>query len=326
MKRWARLGQGLATLLIASCAWAAPAPSEGLIATPDGDLFYERLGEGPPIVLMAGGPGASRVTLRPEFDRLAKKYSVIYFDNIGRGRSSALPAGRHHSPERDVEDIERLRQGLALGRITLIGHSYGGYAALAYAARYPQQLERLVISSGGHGVQSWQRAIDSYNVFVENQYPEVWSKLLALRAKGVKSCMPEYQELLRQALGDMYWYDMATASKRKPFSTDSRDRFRLEVYCDMAGDESEIKVGGPMASFDARPALATVQVPTWISVGRYDRITMPKVAYEIRDAFPPGVAQVRVFEKSGHHPWIEEPEAFFDELEQFLSPSVPARP
>jgi proline iminopeptidase len=312
--------------LLALHALAAPAPSEGIIATPDGDLYYERLGDGPPIVLVAGGPGASRVSLRPDFDRLAAKYTLIYFDNIGRGRSSALAAGRHHSPQRDAEDIERLRTGLSLGRITLIGHSYGGYAALAYAGRYPQALSHLVVSSGGHGATAWQRNIDSYNAFVENQYPEVWSKLLALRAKGVKSCAREYQDLYGQAEGDMYWYDLASARRRKPFSTDLRDRFRPEVYCDMIGDDSEVTVGGAMASFDARPALATVQVPTWISVGRYDRISVPKVAYEIRDAFPPGVAQVRVFEKSGHRPWFEEAGVFFGELEQFLSASVMASP
>jgi proline iminopeptidase len=319
MKFPTALWQCLAGLLLTAHALAAPAPSEGVVNTTDGDLFYQRFGEGPPIVLVAGGPGASRTSLRPDFDRLQATHTLIYFDNIGRGRSSELPAGKHHSPQRDAQDIERLRIGLGLGRITLIGHSYGGYAALAYAGRYPQHLARLVISSGGHGAQAWQRNIDSYNHFVENQHPETWAQLEALRAKGVKSCSTEYQEVYSRAVGDLYWYDLAQASRRKPFSTDLRDRFHPEVYCDMIGDDAEVVVGGAMASFDARPALAQVQVPTWISVGRYDRISVPKVAFEIRDAFPPGVAKVRVFEKSGHRPWFEEADVFFDELGQFLS-------
>jgi len=309
--------------MVLSMPVLAAAPSEGTVSTVDGDLFYERLGEGPPIVMVAGGPGAARTSLRPDFDRLAASHTLVYFDNIGRGRSSALPAGRHHSPLRDAEDIERLRVGLGLERITLIGHSYGGYAALAYAGRYPQHLARLVISSGGHGAQAWQRNIDSYNHFIENQYPEVWAQLQALRAKGVKTCTKEYQDLYGRAEGDMYWYDPEQASRRKPFSTDLRDRFRPEVYCDMIGLDSEVIVGGAMASFDARPALAQVHVPTWISVGRYDRISVPKVAFEIRDAFPSGVAQVRVFEKSGHRPWFEEAGAFFGELAQFLAAPAP---
>jgi proline iminopeptidase len=312
-------------LMLVSSAPAAPPVSEGMVATPDGDLYYERLGEGPAIVMVAGGPGASHTSLRPDFDRLATGHTLVYFDNIGRGRSSELPAGRHHSPPRDAEDIERLRQALGFERITVIGHSYGGYVALAYAGRYPQRLDHLVISSGGHGAQSWQRNIDSYNAFVENQYPEVWSKLLALRAKGVKTCAKEYQDLNGEAAGDTYWYDLANAGKRKPFSTDERDRFRSDVYCDMIGDDPEVKVGGAMASFDARPALAAVHAPTWISAGRYDRVSLPKVALEIRDAFAPGVARETVFEKSGHRPWVEEPDAFFAELDKFLA-APPAKP
>jgi len=326
MTPWTLLWRAAAGVLFATHALAAPAAAEGTVATPDGELYYERLGEGPPIVMVAGGPGASRTSLRPEFDRLAARHTLIYFDNIGRGRSSALPPGRHHSPQRDADDIERLRTALGLGPITLIGHSYGGYAALAYAGRYPQSLSRLVVSSGGHGAKAWQRNIDSYNLFIENQYPEVWGQLLALRAKGVKSCSKEYQDAYAKAEGDMYWFDPAAAARRKPFSTDLRDRFHPEVYCDMIGDDSEVTVGGAMAAFDARPALADLHVPTWISVGRFDRISMPKVAFEIRDAFPQGVAKVRVFERSGHRPWVEEPEAFFGELEQFLAAPVPPKP
>lgn len=108
----------------------------------------------------------------PEFDRLAARHTVVYFDNIGRGRSSDLPAGRHHSPERDAEDIERLRAALGFERIALLGHSYGGYPALAYAGRHPERLTHLVISSSGHSAESWQRNVDNVNRFVENQYPE----------------------------------------------------------------------------------------------------------------------------------------------------------
>jgi proline iminopeptidase len=267
---------------------------------------------------VAGGPGAPRTSLRPEFDRLAERHTAVHFDNIGRGRSSDLPAGRHHSPERDAEDIERLCAALGFGRIALLGHSYGGYPALAYAARHPDRLTHLVISSSGHGAASWQRNIDNVNRFVENQYPEVWAQLQAMRRRGVKSCDKEYQDLYGGPIAQLYWHDPSKAEGRQPVSDDPRDKFRPAVYCDVIGDDAEVQVGGSMARFDVRPALAAVKVPTLVTAGRHDPVCPPVVAYEIRDAFPAGVASVRVFEHSTHRPWVEEAPAYFEQLNAFL--------
>ena len=309
---------------LAGPAWSQAAVRSGSVPTPDGALYYEVRGEGPPIILVPGGPGGSRTSLRPEFDRLAARHTVVHFDNIGRGRSSDLPAGRRHSPPRDAEDIERLRQALGFQRFALLGHSYGGYPALAYAGRHPDRLTHLVISSSGHSAESWQRNIDNVNRFLENQYPEVWSRLQALRARGVRSCAPEYQEVYGAPIRQLYWRDQAKAKLRQPVSDDARDKFRDAVYCDMLGDDPEIAVGGEMARFDARPALARVHVPTLVTAGRHDPVCPPLVAQQIRDAFPAGVATLRVFEHSAHRPWVEEGEAYFEMLEAFLA--APPRP
>ncbi|MED5620843.1 alpha/beta fold hydrolase [Ideonella sp. BN130291] len=320
----ARLLLLLPLIALLPSAHAQPAVRTGTVDTEDGRLYYELHGDGPPLVLVAGGPGAPRTSLRPEFDQLADRYTVVYLDNIGRGRSSDLPAGRHHSPERDALDIERLRQALGFERIALLGHSYGGYPVLVYAGRFPQRLSHLVISSSGHSADSWQRNIDNVNRFVENQYPEVWQQLQAMRQRGVRSCAPEYQALYGEPIGQLYWHDPAKAEARKPVSTDPRDKPRQAVYCDMIGDDAEVVVGGAMARFDARPALAKVKVPTLITAGRYDPVCPPVVAFQIRDAFPAGVAKVRVFEHSSHRPWAEEGSVYFEALRAFLA--APAAP
>lgn len=310
--------------LPAAAAAALPVHS-GDIDTPDGSLHYEIHGElvagRAPLVLVAGGPGSSRTSLMPEFDALARDRAVVYFDNIGRGRSSDLPAGRRHSPERDADDIERLRAALGVERIALLGHSYGGYPALAYAARHPERLARLVISSSGHGRAAWQRNIDNVNHFIENQYPEVWARLQALRRAGRPSCDPEYQALYGEPIGQLYWRDPAKAAARPIASTDPRDGSRPAVYCAIVGADAEIVVGGTMANFDMRPRLAAVRVPTLITAGRYDPVCPPVVAYEIGAAFAPGVARVRVYEHSAHRPWVEEGPDYFKALREFLAES-----
>lgn len=310
---------------VALCLWmagaaCAAASSSGTVDTPDGKIYYEVHGQGDPIVLVAGGPGESHTSLLPEFDELAKRHQVIFFDNIGRGHSSALRPGVAHSPDRDASDIERLRQALGFPKITVIGHSYGGYPALAYAARYPSRLRRLVISSSGHSGESWQRNIDNVNRFVENQYPEVWQKLQQLQRAGVHSCDAKYQDVLGEPIGQLYWHDPALEAHRVAVSKDPKDRARLDVYCAIIGPDSEMTAGGTMKDFDPRPRLRSVRVPTWITAGRYDPVCPPVVAYQIQAAFPKGMAKVRIFEKSAHRPWVEEHDAYFRELEAFLAP------
>lgn len=296
----------------------------GEVATPHGRIHYEVLGAGPPILLIAGGPGSSHTSLRPEFDRLAASHTVVYFDNIGRGRSSAqLPVGVRHSPERDVQDVESLRVALGFERIALLGHSYGGYPALLYAARYPERLSHLVISSSGHGAVAWQRNIDNVNRFIQNQFPETWARIESMRATGVRSCAEEYQELYGHGISSLYWRNQAARKMRKLFSDAPGDQHRMSVYCEIIGDDPEWRVGGAMASMDARPLLAKTRVPSLITAGRFDPVSPPAVAYEIRDAFPLGVAHVSIFEESSHRPWAEEPEAYFEQLKRFLQRGVP---
>lgn len=305
---------------------AVPAPAvatsgtrkTGSVTGPHGRIRYEMLGDGPPLILVAGGPGTSLRSLGTAFDALADQHTVIYFDNIGRGYSDDLPAHLTHSPERDAVDIEAVRTGLGLGRIRLLGHSYGGYAALAYAGGYAGNLERLVLSSSGSSYLSWQANIDSVARFIECQYPEVWARLDALRRHGVKSSAPQYQDLQGQAEGDLYWYDLANAARRPP-PGDPRERFRADVYFAMLGDDPEVTVGGAMARFDARPVLRRLQVPLLVTSGRYDRVALPKFALEMTQLPSAGVAQLAMFERSGHAPWIEEEALYMNTLRAFLA-------
>jgi proline iminopeptidase len=301
--------------------WQSPSDGArreiGDVDTPHGRLRYERAGSGPVLVLVAGGPGGSLRSLGTAFDVLADVRTLIYVDNIGRGHSDGLPRGIRHSPQRDACDIEALREALGIERIDLLGHSYGGYVALAYAGRYGDRTDRLVLSSAGHGFRSWQDNIDSYAAFVRTQYPEVWEQLLILRADGVKSSDPRYQRLNESAIGDLYWYDLANATKRPP-TTDPAEDFREDVYFDILGDDPEVEVGGTMASFDARPTLARLRLPTLITAGRYDRIAAPHIALEMSRLVPEHRAQLMIFERSGHAPWIEEADAYFRRLRAFL--------
>ncbi|MGZ5271198.1 MAG: alpha/beta fold hydrolase [Ramlibacter sp.] len=298
-------------------ATAAPARSTGYVTGPYGRMRYEKIGQGPALILVAGGPGASLRSLGTQFDALADIRTVIYFDNIGRGYSDRLRPGLAHSPQRDAEDIETLRTSLNLGRIDLLGHSYGGFPALAYLQAHDREVRHLVLSSTGHSHDAWQANIDSYARFVEDQYPEVWEAMLALRAAGVKSSDERFHKLMARADAEAYWYDVANKAKL-PLSQDPRERSSRDVYLSILGDDPEVKVGGSMATFDASSALAGTHARVLVTAGRYDRIMMPKLAMQMARLVPQGQGRLEIFERSGHSPWVEEQDRYMQVLREFL--------
>src|SRR5690349_12282598 len=109
-------------------------------------IFERRVGQGSPVVVLHGGPGAHHDYLLPGFDVLAHGRELIYYDQRGGGRSPVdrdIPVGwREH-----VADLEELREQWGLSRLTLAGYSWGGLLGLLYAVEFPARIERLALVS-----------------------------------------------------------------------------------------------------------------------------------------------------------------------------------
>jgi len=104
-----------------------------------------------PIIFLHGGPGVPDMRGDSEyFGRLARDgFDVYVYDRVGRGRSSRLDDPRGYTLERDVADLEAIREKIGAERIVLIGHSYGGTLAAAYASSHPKRVAKIVLSSPG---------------------------------------------------------------------------------------------------------------------------------------------------------------------------------
>lgn len=284
--------------------------------TQDGKLYYETEGEGPMVIIVAGGPGGDHTSFHPFFSRLAKDHTVVYFDSIGRGRSDRLKDPKNYTVWRDAEDVERLRRALGQDKVTVLGHSYGGMVALAYAVAHTDHTDHAILSDTLNSGKAFQANVDSCNFFLSHQYPEQWAKCLALRAKGVKSSDPKYGEVY-DPMNSLYWYDEKNGSKM--FRSGENGGFNYGVYLAMLGLDPEWKIAGTMAKFDPRPKMKGLHVPVLICVGRWDRVAIPMVAYESKQLLPPDSSHLRIFEKSGHRPWVEETDLYFSTVEDFLN-------
>lgn len=109
-------------------------------------IWYETLGSGPPLVLLHGGPGLDHTEFRPWLDPLATHFTLVFVDERGTGRSARVDPSTA-TTENMVADIEALRQHLGYEQIALLGFSFGGFLALAYAAQYQQHLSHLLLVS-----------------------------------------------------------------------------------------------------------------------------------------------------------------------------------
>src|ERR1700723_575446 len=121
--------------------------SQGYVDAEGMLIYYMTVGKGEPLVIVHGGPGGSHDYFLPYLLPLARLNKLIFIDERGSGRSQKLDDPAGYTVENMVEDVEAVRQGLVLGKITLLGHSYGGVLAQAYALKYQKNFRHLILCS-----------------------------------------------------------------------------------------------------------------------------------------------------------------------------------
>src|SRR5215471_8225543 len=109
--------------------------AEGFVSVDGYKLFYRVYGAStsPPVLVLHGGPGMSHDYLLPMADLSERGYRVVFFDQLACGRSEVPKDTALFTLDHHVFETESVRSALNLGRVHLIGSSYGGLLALAYA-------------------------------------------------------------------------------------------------------------------------------------------------------------------------------------------------
>jgi len=283
--------------------------SEGYAQVLGFRLFYRSFGDPScPVVLgLHGGPGATHDYLIPFSDLAGHGYRVVLFDQLGCGRSDVPEDHSLFTLGHNVEETEGLRAALGLGKIHLIGSSYGGLLALAYALRFPTHLRSLITVGGLASVpfasQEMQRlkgtlprevqaTLDEYERRGELQAPQYLAAVESFYRQflcRLETWPPELQ------------YSLEMTQKRP-------------VYPEMNGP-NEFTITGSMRDIDLSPQLHSIGVPTLVLGGRYDEVT-PRVAEQIRQGIP-GAHRVE-FEQSSHVPFWEERDRFRSVVVEFL--------
>jgi proline iminopeptidase len=191
---------GVRTLLLAMSVLlpgvlcAQVAPRSGMVHTPDVDLHYELLGASSaelPVVAVNGGPGLSHAYMvqKDLWQRVAAHRWVVLYDQRGTGGSKHVQPNAPQTMDAQVGDLDAIRLALALDHVAILGDSYGGMIAMAYAAAHPEHVSRLVLSDSG--APSWKT--------LEHVLPEVFPDLEEQGAAEEKALAVKDPEAAAQA-------------------------------------------------------------------------------------------------------------------------------
>jgi proline iminopeptidase len=278
-------------------------------------IWVEEEGAGDPLLLIAGA-GGSHDYFHPYFSQLAASHHVIYYDAFGRGNSDKGKSPADYSLAHDVEEVEALRQALHLEKISVYGHSYGGFVAQGYAAKCPKHLSHLVLSDIFISGADFQESDDHINAEIRQYLPELAEKVAALRAKGLLASSPEMQQAYLGQIGKMieifYLYNPERI-KDLPWNDHN---FNPDVHYGTIGMDADFHIGPPLAESNYSAALNAMKAPLLVMVGRKDGIILPRLAWHFVTAVPK--TQLLVFEKSGHYPFMEETSACMAAIDRFL--------
>ena len=276
----------------------------GQVSRGDVEIHFQVFGEGFPIVLLSGGPGASSSALLPIVRSLEDDHRVVLIDQRGTGLSAlAVLDDTTITLENYVEDVDAVRRHLGIEQWVLLGHSWGGGLAMAVAAAHPSHSAGLVLV-GSMGIDLEYRDYANDNLKyseVELAALEFWSDPERRAANPERAAYEYYRALLPSRLyrpSDIMLI-LENLVVEKDFST---------IVQLMRQDLNRI-------GYDLRPALSTYDGPVLIVQGRQGFLG-GRTSDKILGTFPN--AEIDFIEKSGHFPFVEQPAEFFASLARFL--------
>ena len=265
----------------------------------------------PPLVILHGGPGASHDYLLALGD-LADDRAVVFYDQVGNGRSTHYPERGEdfYTVDLFVRELQNLVDELGIAdRHHVLGQSWGGFLGQEYALTHPAGLKALVLSNTAASFPDFVREANRLRADLP---PEVEETLKRHEEAGTTDD-PDYE----QACIVFYGRHLCRVD---PWPQEVVDAFAWiekdpTVYHTMNGP-SEFHVIGSIRDWQSKDRLGEIDVPTLITSGRYDEAT-PALQEALMEGIPN--SEWVLFEESSHTPFIEERERYMQVVGDWLA-------
>ena len=264
---------------------------EGADLVVDGPRMRER----PTLLLLSGGPGFDHTLFKPAYSALADVAQLVYLDFRGHGRSDRGDPSRW-SVDVWAADVRAFCDALGIERPVVLGWSFGGMVAMAYAARYPDHPSKLILLSTRARLD-----IDGLvDAFEARGGRRAAAAAKAYWSTGGPDTLAEYGAVCAPLYGP---------SPADPDEV-SRTIFNIELLSDPGSVTRQVNL---------IPELSKIACPTLVIAGTADPWGSTAAADDIVEALPERLVRYEEFPGAGHHIHHDDPEQLFSVLRQFLT-------
>ena len=272
-------------------------------------LYYKIFGAGnaKTILCLHGGPGMTHDYILSIGDLARDGYRVVFYDQLGCGKSDVPKSLGLFTIERAVEDVEGFRRELNLGKVHLFGSSYGGLLAIAYALKYQRNLRSVISASGIASVPNTIAGMEELKAKLPADVREVMRKY----EDAGDYTNPEYLKAV-EVFYKNYLCRLPAWPKEVTYSL---EHVSLPVYGTMNGP-NEFTIVGNIRYWDVTNQLGKIRVPTLITAGKYDEVS-PKEARNIHKGIK--ASKLIIFRQSSHLAFWEEREKYLAVMRKFLA-------
>jgi proline iminopeptidase len=293
---------------------------EGFVDANGVMIYYEAFGRGEPLLIVHGGPGASHDYFLPYLLPLARNNRLIFIDERGSGRSQKIEKTSDYSVENMVEDVEAVRKELGLGKISLLGHSYGGVLAQAYALKYQVNLTHLILCSTFHSTREMNEV---FKRMLEKMTPELRTRIEKMEKAGLFGHGKDFEknrytsEYMTASWGEGYFPYLYQNHPDPNYDPIANGNTAWDLYREMWGSDGEFIIDGNLKSVEYAERLSSIKVPTLITAGDNDECD-PSLSREMNGMI--AGSKLVIFPKSGHMTFVDQPALFISTIDEFLHP------
>ena len=286
----------------------------------DISLYYSTEGTGKPVLIIHGGPGMPYNTPWAGLSALDSNYQFYYYHQRGCGKSTRpfdtfessnfyqnmMALNDHLGLPAQIADIEQIRRKLGQEKITLIGHSFGGFLASLYAVEFPDRVESLLLVTPANVLKIPSDQGGLYDVIRKKlpeekleDYDQYLEQVFDFKGMFKKS----EQQLVEQNKAFIQYYNLATNTRTAGGNPDLGGWIQNACFMSMG------------KKHDYSNTLTSIQVPTLVIHGEKDIIPVESVQLYL-DNIPN--SRLEVIPDATHFPFDEQPDRFAEIVSEFL--------